>query len=56
MSTQKPRRRGRTGDPSHAPGKKHRAPVPTVHGVKHSDQRIAKGRLSAQLRRSGPKG
>jgi hypothetical protein len=29
-------------DPVHAPGKRHRKPQPAVHGIKHSDARIAK--------------
>ncbi|MEO5741145.1 MAG: hypothetical protein ABIS29_11170 [Vicinamibacterales bacterium] len=33
-------------DPSHAPGKRHRKPAPTMHGVKKSDERIPKMRLA----------
>jgi hypothetical protein len=36
---------GRSGGVVDAPGKKHRGPMPSVRGVKHSDQRIAKARL-----------
>jgi hypothetical protein len=43
-------------DPAHAPGKKHRPPMPSAHGVKHSDQRLAKLRVAKLIRRSGPKG
>ena len=38
-------------DPAHAPGKKHRPPIPTASGVKHSDERIAKLRLADAIRR-----
>ena len=41
----------RSGGKVDAPGKKHRAPVPPVHGVKHSDERIAKLRLANEVRR-----
>ena len=46
--------RGGSGGVVDAPGKKHRAPAPTAHGVKHSDERIAKMKLAneAQRRRS----
>jgi len=37
-------------DPAHAPGKQHRKPGPTMHGVKHSDMRIPKARASAAAR------
>lgn len=38
-----------------APGKRHRKPAPSAHGVKHSDERIAKLRLAKanRQRRSG---
>jgi hypothetical protein len=42
---------GRSGGKVDAPGKKHRAPMPTVHGVKHSDERIAKLRSANEARR-----
>ena len=41
----------RSGGKVDAPGKKHRTPVPPVHGVKHSDERIAKLRLANEVRR-----
>jgi len=41
----------RSGGKVDAPGKKHRAPMPPVHGVKHSDERIAKLRLANEVRR-----
>jgi hypothetical protein len=46
---------GQSGDPIHAPGKRHRKPAPAAHGVKHSDERIAKLRLANanRQRRSG---
>jgi hypothetical protein len=37
-------------DPAHAPGKQHRKPGPSMHGVKHSDMRIPKARASAAAR------
>jgi hypothetical protein len=42
--------RGRSGGVVDAPGKKHRPPVPTAKGVKHSDQRIAKLRTANEVR------
>jgi hypothetical protein len=42
---------GRSGGKVDAPGKKHRAPMPPVHGLKHSDERIAKLRLANEVRR-----
>jgi hypothetical protein len=33
-------------DRAHAPGKKHRGPAPTLHGVKKSDETIPKARLA----------
>jgi hypothetical protein len=42
---------GRSGGVVDAPGKRHRKPVPSAHGVKHSDERIAKLRLAAANRR-----
>lgn len=44
------------GDMVHAPGKRHRAPVPSQRGVKHSHQEIAKAKLSSTLRRRGGRG
>ncbi len=37
-------------DASHAPGKKHRKPAPTVRGAKKSDERIPKMRTAAAAR------
>jgi hypothetical protein len=36
-----------------APGKRHRKPATTAHGVKHSDETIAKARSAARVRKSG---
>lgn len=33
-----------------APGKRHRQPVPSDHGVKHSDERIAKVKAANERR------
>lgn len=38
------------GDLAHAPGKKHRKAPPSVHGAKHSDERIPKARGAAAAR------
>jgi hypothetical protein len=43
--------RTRRADASHAPGKQHRKPAPTLRGVKKSDQRIPKARTAAEVRR-----
>jgi len=43
--------RGRSGGVVDAPGKKHRSPMPTLHGAKHSDERIAKLRTANEVRR-----
>jgi hypothetical protein len=48
--------RGRSGGVVDAPGKKHRGPVPSTPGVKHSDERIAKGRLGKTARRPQRRG
>jgi hypothetical protein len=45
--------RGRSGDMVDAPGKKHRKPMPSTHGTKHSDTRIAKMKVSNEARRPG---
>jgi len=37
-------------DPAHAPGKRHRKPAPSLKGVQHSDERIAKLRLAQTVR------
>ena len=47
------RSNGRSGGVVDAPGKKHRRPPPAAHGVKHSDETIAKGRGAARIRKSG---
>ena len=47
----KTRQSAPNADPAHAPGKKHRAPAPTTHGLKHSDQRLAKIRGAKLIRR-----
>jgi hypothetical protein len=41
----------RRADASHAPGKQHRKPAPTLRGVKKSDQRIPKARTATEVRR-----
>ena len=41
----------RSRGPVDAPGKRHRKPAPTAHGVKKSDERIAKLRTAAANRR-----
>jgi hypothetical protein len=45
----------RSRGPVDAPGKRHRKAAPSVRGAKHSDTRIAKGRL-AKLGRSPRRG
>jgi hypothetical protein len=40
----------RQADPSRAPGKRHRKPGPTLHGVKKSDETIPKMRVAAAVR------
>jgi hypothetical protein len=40
-----------SADPSHAPGKRHRKPAPTAHGVKSSDESIPKAKTAAAARR-----
>lgn len=40
----------RQADPSRAPGKRHRKPGPSMHGVKKSDERIPKMRTAAANR------
>jgi hypothetical protein len=47
---------GRSGGKVDAPGKKHRQPAPRTRSVKHSDQMIAKGNASRQMRRGPKKG
>ena len=44
---------GRSGGVVDAPGKRHRRPPPNGHGVKHSDETIAKSRGAARVRKSG---
>lgn len=39
----------RRGDVVHAPGKRHRPPAPSAHGVAHSDERIAKARAAEEV-------
>jgi hypothetical protein len=48
--------RGRSGGVVDAPGKKHRGPMPSTPGVKHSDEQIAKGRLGKTARRPQRRG
>jgi hypothetical protein len=48
--------RGRSGGVVDAPGKKHRGPMPSIRGVKHSDERIAKSRLPKTGRRAQRRG
>jgi hypothetical protein len=45
--------RGRSGGVVDAPGKKHRKPMPSTPGTKHSDTRIAKMKVVAESRRRG---
>jgi hypothetical protein len=47
------RSRGRSGGVVDAPGKKHRKPMPSTPGTKHSDTRIAKMKVVAESRRRG---
>ena len=47
------RARGRSGGVVDAPGKKHRKPMPSTPGTKHSDTRIAKMKVMAESRRRG---
>jgi len=42
---------GRSGGKVDAPGKKHRGPMPSARGAKHSDERIAKLRTASEVRR-----
>jgi hypothetical protein len=44
---------GRAADPAHAPGKRHRAPMASKHGVKHSNEQIAKAKQASTARRRG---
>ena len=43
----------RSGGVVDAPGKRHRPPMPSQQGVKHSDTRIAKVKTSNESRRRG---
>ena len=47
------RSRGRSGGVVDAPGKKHRKPMPSTPGTKHSDTRIAKMKVVNESRRRG---
>ena len=47
---------GRSGGVVDAPGKKHRGPMPSMRGTKHSDERIAKSRLPKTARRPQRRG
>ena len=47
------RSRGRSGGVVDAPGKRHRKPMPSTPGTKHSDTRIAKMKVVAESRRRG---
>jgi hypothetical protein len=52
-SNQKAARRPKAAksmDLAHAPGKKHRKPAPSAHGVKHSDETIPKSRTAVAVR------
>jgi len=44
---------GRSGGIVDAPGKKHRKPMPSTPGTKHSDTRIAKMKVMNESRRRG---
>ena len=46
----------RSGGKVDAPGKKHRTPPPSIAGVKHSEQAIAKAKAARQAKRSSPHG
>jgi hypothetical protein len=45
--------RGRSGSVVDAPGKKHRKPMPSTPGIKHSDTRVAKMKVANESRRRG---
>jgi hypothetical protein len=47
------RNKGRSGGFVDAPGKKHRKPMPSTPGAKHSDTRIAKVKVVNESRRRG---
>jgi len=40
-------------DKVHAPGKRHRGPLPSQRGVKHSDQQVAKAKLASMNKPRG---
>jgi len=40
-------------DKVHAPGKRHRGPLPSQRGVKHSSQQVAKAKLASINKRRG---
>ncbi|HZR23472.1 MAG TPA: hypothetical protein VFA59_07800 [Vicinamibacterales bacterium] len=42
-----------TVDAVHAPGKRHRKPVPSRRGVKHSNQQVAKAKMGSMRRTRG---
>ena len=50
-----PAARGDRG-PVDAPGKKHRQPPPSVRGAKHSDERVAKSRISRTAKHQSRRG
>src|SRR5579862_8073760 len=45
--------RSTAADPAHAPGKRHRKPLPSQRGVKHSNQQVAKAKRASMR---GPRG
>jgi len=48
--------RSRSGGMVSAAGKRHRPPPPSVHGVKHSDQRISRMKAAMMRGRRGNRG
>jgi hypothetical protein len=48
--------RARSGGMVSAAGKRHRPPPPSMHGVKHSDQRISRMKAAAMRGRRGNRG
>jgi hypothetical protein len=52
-SSEKAKARTRSGGVVDAPGKKHRKPMPSAAGTKHSDTRIAKMKAANEARRRG---
>jgi len=53
MATAVDRGAGRSGGVVDAPRKRHRKPLPSARGIKHSDARIAKLKMNNETRRRG---